>query len=83
MIKNISIELISPHPDNPRKDLGDLTELAESIKTNGILQNLTVVSGRTTAYTVIIGHRRLAASALARLIAKGGPKNEALHADNG
>ena len=38
------------HPENPRKDLGDLTELAESIKANGILQNLTVVpAGKTTA----------------------------------
>lgn len=33
-----------PHPDNPRKDLGDLQELANSIKANGVLQNLTVVS---------------------------------------
>ena len=31
-------------PDNPRKDLGDLQELADSIKANGVLQNLTVVS---------------------------------------
>lgn len=41
----IPIEQLYPHPDNPRKELGDLTELAESIKTNGILQNLTVVPG--------------------------------------
>ena len=34
---------IYPHPDNPRKDLGDLTELTESIRQNGIYQNLTVV----------------------------------------
>lgn len=34
-----------PHPDNPRKDLGDLTELADSIKANGVMQNLTVVPG--------------------------------------
>ena len=39
----IPIDHLIPHPDNPRKDLGDLTELAESIKGNGILQNLTVV----------------------------------------
>ena len=39
----IEIDKIFPHPDNPRKDLGDLTELADSIKTNGIMQNLTVV----------------------------------------
>jgi ParB family chromosome partitioning protein len=43
MITNIKIGFIMPHPDNPRKDLGDLIELAESIKSNGILQNLTVV----------------------------------------
>ena len=41
----IPIEQLYPHPDNPRKELGDLTELAESIKANGILQNLTVVPG--------------------------------------
>ena len=42
-ITYIPIEQLRPHPLNPRKDLGDLTELAESIKGNGILQNLTVV----------------------------------------
>lgn len=30
-IVNIGLEHIHPHPDNPRKDLGDLTELAEYI----------------------------------------------------
>lgn len=39
----LPINELHPHPDNPRKDLGDLTELADSIKANGILQNLTVV----------------------------------------
>lgn len=34
---------LEPHPDNPRKDLGDLTELRESIRQNGIMQNLTVI----------------------------------------
>ncbi|MEG1814031.1 MAG: ParB N-terminal domain-containing protein, partial [Clostridia bacterium] len=43
MIRNISIENLYPHPQNPRKDLGDLTELAQSIKAQGVLQNLTVV----------------------------------------
>lgn len=40
----IPVEKVYPHPGNPRKDLGDLTELAESIKKDGIFQNLTVVS---------------------------------------
>ena len=73
----IPIEQLYPHPDNPRKDLGDLTELADSIKANGVLQNLTVVPRTVTGeitgetwqkgYTVVIGHRRLAASKLAGL----------------
>lgn len=66
-IVNIGLEHIHPHPDNPRKDLGDLTELAESIKKNGILQNLTVIpnEGESGEYIAIIGHRRSAAAKLA------------------
>lgn len=41
----IPISELFSHPDNPRKGLGDLTELAESIKAKGIMQNLTVVRG--------------------------------------
>ena len=63
----IPLTSISPHPQNPRKDPGDLTELAESIRTTGILQNLTVVQNEDYTYTVIIGHRRLAAAKLAGL----------------
>lgn len=61
----IAIEQLHPHPDNPRKDLGDLTELAASIKQSGIYQNLTVVPREGGGYTVVIGHRRRAASELA------------------
>lgn len=42
-ITNIACRRLHPHPDNPRKELGDLTELAASIKENGIFQNLTVI----------------------------------------
>ncbi len=42
---NINIELIFPHPDNPRKKLGDLEEMVESVRKNGIMQNLTVIPG--------------------------------------
>ncbi|MBQ6946765.1 MAG: ParB/RepB/Spo0J family partition protein [Clostridia bacterium] len=64
----LSVDKLYPHPDNPRKDLGDLSELAESIKSNGILQNLTVVPGEDAEhYMVIIGHRRMAAAKKAGL----------------
>jgi ParB family chromosome partitioning protein len=78
----IDVDNIHPHPQNPRKDFGDLTELAESIKVNGVLQNLTVVRGYAgdpndltvvqledgvDLFTAVIGNRRLAAARLAGL----------------
>lgn len=41
----IPVTELFPHPDNPRKSLEGIEELAESIKSKGILQNLTVVRG--------------------------------------
>ena len=67
MITNIEVTKLLQHPDNPRKNIGDVTELAESIKARGILQNLTVVPAENGMYTVIIGHRRLAAAKQAGL----------------
>ena len=63
----IGIEHIHPHPENPRKDLGDLTELVESVKKLGVMQNLTVIpqEGSPGEYTALIGHRRHAAAKLA------------------
>lgn len=74
VIVNIPIADIIPHPDNPRKDLGDISELAESIKKNGIMQNLTVIPvdesiprSKRQQYMAIIGHRRCAAAKAAGL----------------
>lgn len=67
MITNIEVTKLLQHPDNPRKNIGDVTELAESIKARGILQNLTVVPAENGLYTVVIGHRRLAAAKKAGL----------------
>ena len=60
-IKMIPIDQLQPHPDNPRRDVGDVSELAASIRHSGIMQNLTVVP-HGDGYRVIIGHRRLAAA---------------------
>lgn len=76
-VEMIPISKLYPHPDNPRKEIGDIEELVASIRANGVLQNLTVVprivTGEITGqqwqngYTVIIGHRRLAAAKKAGL----------------
>ena len=65
----LDVNCIFEHPDNPRKDIGDITELTESIKKNGVMQNLTVIPGHyedgeliDIGYTLIIGHRRFAAA---------------------
>lgn len=65
----IPITDIRPHPKNPRKSVGDVSELAESIKSNGIMQNLTVIPDPDNdgKYMALIGHRRLAAAKLAGL----------------
>ena len=66
MITMLPTNMIINHENNPRKNLGDLTELSDSIKANGILQPLTVVPCNGM-YKVIIGHRRLAAAMQAEL----------------
>lgn len=55
---------LHPNPDNPRKDLGELEELKESIREHGIMQNLTVVpmNDDLEDFYILIGHRRFAAS---------------------
>lgn len=65
----LPVDKLYPHPDNPRKSLRDLSELAESIKAKGVMQNLTVVPREADpgTYTIIIGHRRHAAAKKAKL----------------
>ena len=68
-ITMISVNLLEHHPQNPRLDLGDLTELTESIKKNGIMQNLTVVPDMENCkYLVVIGNRRMEAAKAAGLV---------------
>lgn len=63
----LNAAFLHPHPNNPRKELGDLSELTASIAKNGVMQNLTVVERAEGGYTVIIGHRRCAAAKAAGL----------------
>ena len=68
-IVDIPVSQLIPNPHNPRRDVGDVTELADSIRAQGIKQELLVTpagdrDGRPM-YRVVIGHRRLAAARLA------------------
>lgn len=37
-LQYIEVSKIYPHPDNPRKNLGDIQELSDSIKATGVWQ---------------------------------------------
>lgn len=68
-ITMIKSEQLEHHPDNPRKNIGDIEELTASIAVDGILQNLTIVPKPDVAdkYYVVIGNRRLEAGRAAGL----------------
>lgn len=60
---SIGLDDLHPADDNPRHDLGDLTELAASIASIGVLQPLVVVERAVGGgYTIVAGHRRHAAA---------------------
>ncbi|MQY07239.1 ParB/RepB/Spo0J family partition protein [Actinomadura macrotermitis] len=60
----LDASLIHPHPANVREDLGDLTELIDSIRANGLLQPLVVRPHPTRDghFELLAGHRRHAAA---------------------
>lgn len=66
--KTIQIHLIAPNPEQPRREIGDLTELSNSIKEKGVLEPLLVKPDRKTGtYMIIAGERRWRASQMAGL----------------
>lgn len=57
---SVKVQDLHPDPDNPREDVGDVDELAASIRESGLLQPI-VARRHGTALVVVAGHRRLAA----------------------
>lgn len=58
----IDVKLIHGNADNPRRSVGDVTELALSIREQGLLQPIVVAPDNVAGgYVVLAGHRRLAA----------------------
>lgn len=68
-IANVSIELIEPNKDQPRRDFDEerMTELAESIKHIGLVQPITVQAKGDGRYLIISGERRYRAAKQAGL----------------
>ncbi len=66
-VEEIPVAKVRPNPYQPRKhfDAESLSELAESIKTHGLLQPI-VVKEDLDGYILIAGERRLRASKLAK-----------------
>ncbi len=64
----IPLEQIRPNPDQPRKAIGDLRDLTESIREKGVLEPLLVrFIPREDCYYIISGERRYHASRAAGL----------------
>jgi len=68
VVAYVALERLRAHPDNVRRDLGDLRELTDSIRRQGVLQLLRV-EHRPGGQVLRIraGHRRAAAAELAGL----------------
>ena len=66
--KILPIDRIEPNPEQPRVELGDLTDLTNSIKEKGVLEPLLVKPNRENGtWMIIAGERRWRASNLAGL----------------
>lgn len=64
----IPIDKVRPNPDQPRKTLGDLRELTDSIREKGVLEPLLVrAHPREDVYDIISGERRYHAARAAGL----------------
>ena len=60
---------LAPHPDNPRTNLGDLSELVRSINAHGILEPLVVLPADDNGvHLIVAGHRRHAAGLKAGVV---------------
>lgn len=69
MMEEIPLVQITPNPGQPRAlfDEEDLNELADSIRSLGVIQPITVRKDRDKKYTIISGERRWRAAQLANL----------------
>jgi ParB family chromosome partitioning protein len=67
-VRELAIESVRPHPEQPRRsfDPVELRALADSISAHGVLQPV-IVEARGEGFVLVAGERRLRAAALAGL----------------
>lgn len=65
--RNIPISQIEPNPEQPRVEIGDLSELSSSIKEKGVLEPLLVKPNNDGTWMIIAGERRWRAATQAGL----------------
>ncbi|HUP50710.1 MAG TPA: ParB/RepB/Spo0J family partition protein [Thermoanaerobaculia bacterium] len=63
----LPLDLIEPNAEQPRTNLGNIEELAASIREKGVLEPILVRSLGSNRYQIISGERRYRAAALAGL----------------
>jgi ParB family chromosome partitioning protein len=63
----IPIDKLDPNPDQPRTEIGDLTELTASIREKGVLEPLLVKPMPLGRWMIIAGERRWRSATAARL----------------
>jgi ParB family chromosome partitioning protein len=61
IVDSLPLSSIQPSPRNPRQHVESIAELAESLRTHGLLQPI-VVRRHGAGYELIAGHRRLEAA---------------------
>src|SRR2546423_2483474 len=69
VIQEAPLDAIRLHPRNLRRQVGDVAEMAQSMRERGVLEPLIVAPGLDEGAGVVLiaGHRRLAAARLAKL----------------
>src|SRR5258708_12293189 len=63
----IPLDMVEPNAEQPRTQLGNIEELAASIKEKGVLEPILVRNAGPNRYQIISGERRFRAASLAGL----------------
>lgn len=68
-VKNLPIDRLRPNPDQPRRtfDEASLAELANSLKTHGVIQPILAEQSGDGSYVIVAGERRYRAARMAGL----------------